>query len=71
MSRGPEDQWRRLQMMLLQNRANGPRFNFPGGGGPRNWALAGSLLALGVGGIVVSNSLFNGILFFILGCYSS
>ena len=60
MSQGPEDQWRRLQI-ILQNRANGARFNFGGGGGgPRNWGVVGSLVLLGVGGYALSNSLFNG-----------
>ena len=60
MAQNQREAWERVQTML-QRRKPGFGGGFPGGGG-RGFGLAGSLILLGVGSWVASNSLFNGML---------
>lgn len=56
----PRETWRRLQISLQQRGGQGFGGGFPGGN-PRGGAAAiGGLVLLGVGGVLISNSLFNG-----------
>lgn len=60
---GPGDTWRNLQKHL-QNAQQRGRFGGSPGGSPRGIGGAVALLALGGGAVVLSNSLFNGMVFF-------
>ena len=61
MSQNQREAWERVQVMLQKRKAGFG--GFPGGGGRGGgFGLAGTLILLGVGGWVASNSLFNGML---------
>lgn len=56
----PRETWQRLQT-ALQQRGRGGFGGMPGGGKPgRTLGGVGALVVLGLGGYVLSNSLFNG-----------
>lgn len=56
MAQNPREHLERLQMMLRQRRAGGGGF----GGGPGGVRSIVALAVLGLGGVLVSDSLFNG-----------
>lgn len=61
MTSNPREQWERLQLMLQNRGKRGFGWGGIPGGGPRgNFGLVGSAILLGLGGYVLSNSLFNG-----------
>lgn len=58
MSQNQREAWEKVQMMLQKRRAGFG--GFPSGGGRGGMGLLGSVVVLGIGTWVVSNSLFNG-----------
>ncbi|EEP76118.1 prohibitin-2 [Uncinocarpus reesii 1704] len=54
----PRETWQRLQTALQQRGRGGPFGRMPGGGGRAAGGI-GALIALGLGGYLISNSLFN------------
>jgi len=59
MAGDPRETWQRLQNTLQQRGRAGFGPGFPGGSPRRAFGGAGALILLGVGGYIISNSLFN------------
>ena len=61
MAQNPREHLERLQMMLRQRRAGGGAGSFgPMRGGPGGLRSVIALAVLGLGGVLLSDSLFNG-----------
>jgi hypothetical protein len=57
MAQNPREHLERLQMMMRQRRGG---FGGFGGGAPGGARSVAALVALGIGGVLLSDSLFNG-----------
>ena len=60
MATDPRETWQRIQRSIQQRGQQGFGGGLPGGNAGRSGIVA--LIALGIGGVIISNSLFNGML---------